>query len=483
MINLLALGLVPALVAGCALLLRNLGRIRVLAALGGVGQIVATLCVTVPVLRGQPQPTFLTWFCLDGMAAWIVSVNSLVYGAAMVGAALLTENPEDLHLTVKGARALFGLGSLFIIAANAVVCAADLGALWVAMEATTLITAPLILVQGTRKSVEAAWKYLILCGVGIAFALVGTVLLLAAEGGTVPSGRGLEISWLMAHASTLKRPLLDASFVFFLLGYGTKAGLFPVHNWLPDAHSEAPAPASALLSGALLNCAMVALWRIGGIIQLSNSRNLLIGLLAPMGAASVLAAGIMLVRQRDLKRMWAYSSIENMGLLAVAVGLQAAPVFALHALAHSLAKSSAFLLSGNVIKEFGTVSLAKLGGVMRRSPGLGFALLATGAAVMGAPPFGSFVSEWLLLSKTADEGRWGILIALVAGLAISFVAVVIHLGRFVFGEKRARTDNQGSAGSILPACLLLAASAVLFVAISPAALAFLTRALQAGGQR
>lgn len=474
----LALVLFPLLVAGCSLVLRDFRKLRFVGAAGGIGHVVVAFWVGIPILRGEPAPTFLNLFRIDGIAAWMVCVNALVYGAAMVSAALLLDQPSDLHLSTKSSRAMFGLAGLFIVSANVVVCAADLGAMWVAMEATTLVTAPLILLSGTRKSLEAAWKYLILCGVGIAFALLGTVFLLAAAG----EGGSLRITWLMDHAPDLKRSLLNASFVFFVLGYGTKAGLFPVHSWLPDAHSEAPAPASALLSGALLNCAMVALWRIGGIVELSDSRPLLTHLLAPMGAVSVLAAGIMLVRQRDLKRMWAYSSIENMGLLAVAVALRAAPILALHALAHSLAKSSAFLLSGNIVRSYGTVSLGKLSGVMRRSPGLGFALLAAGAAIMGAPPFGSFISEWLLLAKAADGGHWGVFAAMILGLAVSFVAVMIHLGGVVFGAKPGREQVQRSPGSIVPSIVLLAASACLFLAIAPAALEFLGKAFQAGGR-
>lgn len=478
----IALGLFPLVIALCSILIRDLGRIRIIGAVCGLGQIIATLWVASSVLGGQATSPFLVWFRLDGMAAWMLSVNSLVYGASMVSAALLLDRPDCLHLNAKRSRALFGLSALFIVAANAVVCAADLGAMWVAMEATTLATAPLILLSGTRKSIEAAWKYLILCGVGIAFALLGTLFLLAAAGGSRGVVGSLDIDWLTRHVAELKRPLLNTGFVFFLLGYGTKAGLFPVHNWLPDAHSEAPAPASALLSGALLNCAMVALWRVGGIVEISNSRNLLSGLLAPMGALSVLAAGIMLIRQGDLKRMWAYSSIENMGLLAVAAGFRLAPIFALHALAHSLAKSSAFLLSGNVVRSYGTVSLGKLSGIMRRSPALGFALIAAGAAVMGAPPFGSFVSEWLLLARVTDDRQWAVLAALVIGLAVSFVAVLIHLGKIAFGEKQGRPMDPKGLGSILPPVLLLCASIAGFLAVSPAVLDFLSNALQAGGR-
>ena len=475
----LALSLIPLAVALCALLVHDLRRLRAIGAVGGAAQVAATLWISVPVLMGGDAPSFLSWFHLDGMAAWVASVNALVYGASMVSAALLLDRPDDLHLSVKGSRALLGLSSLFVIAANAVVCANDLGAMWVAMEATTLVTAPMILLHGTRKSIEAAWKYLILCGVGIAFALLGTVFLLASAG----EGGNLNLVWLTAHAGTLTTSLLNAGFVFFVLGYGTKAGLFPLHSWLPDAHSEAPAPASALLSGALLNCAMVALWRIGGIVEASTSPNLLPSLLEPMGAISVLAAGLMLVRQQNLKRMFAYSSVENMGLLAVAVGLGAAPIFALHALAHSVGKCAAFLLSGNVLRCYGTVALGKLGGVMRRTPALGFALLGAGAAVMGAPPSATFVSEWLLLSAAGDARHWGVFAAVAVGLAASFVAVMVYQGKVALGSKSGLISGAGGAGSIVPALLLLAVSVVAFLSVGPGAVGALDAALRNGGPR
>jgi len=477
MMNVLALTLVPIVVGVCALALKDLKHLRLIGGIGGVAQLLATVAVAVNVFQNGSSEPILGWFRIDGLGAWFMVTNAIVYGAAMVSAAQLLEKPEDLHLSPKGVRVLFGLSGLFIVAANAVVCSADLGALWVAMEATTLVTAPLILLIGTRKAVEAAWKYFILCGLGLAFALLGTMFILAASGESGAHGSALSISWLMTHAKELKPSLLGAGFVFFVLGYGTKAGLFPVHNWLPDAHSQAPAPASALLSGALLNCAMVALWRIASIVELSNSGRLLSNVLAPMGAVTVLAASVMLIRQQTLKRMWAYSSIENMGLLAVAVAFRAAPIFALHALAHSLAKSSAFLLSGNVTRGFGTVTFSRLSGLMRRSPGLGFALIGAGAAVMGAPPFGSFVSEWLLLARAVDGRQVGIAIALVVGLAVSFVAVLIHIGRVVFGAKPERSATQNPPGSIAMPVFLLVFSALTFVAVSPAVLEFLGRVL------
>lgn len=473
-----ALAALPTIVAISAIVIHPLRRLRLAASLGGVGQAIVTLAVAIPVLRGAAPPTFLVWFRLDGMAAWIIAVNAIVYAAAMVGAARLLDRPDGLHLTERGARAMFAFSALFIVVANSVVCAADLGALWVMMEATTLVTAPLIFLRGTRESVEATWKYLILCGVGIAFALLGTVLMMAAAG----RAPNLNVVWLTEHAGSLRPSLLRTSFVFFLMGYGTKAGLFPVHNWLPDAHSEAPAPVSALLSGALLNCAMVGLWRVAGILNHSDSHTLLLDVLVPMGALTVLAAGVMLVRQQDLKRMWAYSSIENMGVLAVATGFGAAPIFALHALAHSLGKTSAFLMTGNVARAYGTVKLRPLSGVLRRYPALGFAVLAAGAAVMGAPPFASFISEWLLLARAGDLHLWGVLAALLAGLALSFVAVMFHLGRVVFGAKGPPAGRLRDAGSLTVSVVLLIASGLAFFAVTPGILDLLGRVLPAGGR-
>ncbi len=473
---LLGLSGIPLLLALLSLLLSDLRKLRTYAAIGAVAQVLVTSVVSYTALKGGVELATTAWFKIDAMAAWFLVVNVLVYGASIVSASLTLEDPKDLHLGPRGARALFGLASLFIVAANGVVCASDLGALWVAVEATTVITAPLILLTGTRRSVEAAWKYIILCGVGLAFALFGTFFVHVAAS---HAGGTLSFHWLRANAFRLQPSLLDTGFIFFVLGYGTKAGLFPVHNWLPDAHSEAPAPASAILSGALLNVAMVALWRLGSIVEASHTGRLLMVILGPMGAITVLAASIMLIRQRNLKRMWAYSSIENMGILAIAAAFQVAPIFALHALAHSLAKAAAFLLSGNVIKGYGAVTLGKLKGLIRQTPPLGVALLLAGVASMGAPPFGSFVTEWMLLAKVVDAQGVGIAVALVTGLALSFVAVMIHLGRIAFGDQPEPPIKVKAVGSILPSVVLLVGSGVLFFLISPDVMRMLTEVLGA----
>jgi len=473
------LSLIPLLLSGLCLAIRSTVTLRRLS-LGFAGLYTVGLVVFVAAAYQSGFALADTaWFHADAMAVWFMATNGLVYSAALLSIADGMDHLEDMHLTPKTVRALIGFSSLFIIASNAVVCASDLGVLWVAIEATTIITAPMILLTGTRKSIEAAWKYIILCGVGLAFAMLGTVIVHVAASNANGS---LGITWLRANASTLKHTLLDTGFVFMILGYGTKAGLFPVHNWLPDAHSEAPAPASAILSGSLLNLAMLAIWRVSWVVAPTPSGRLLISILAPMGAITVVAAAVFLIRQQNLKRMWAYSSIENMGLLAVAAALQLAPIFALHALAHSLSKAAAFLLSGNVVRGFGTVNLNKLNGLLRRSPHLGFALLAAGVAAMGAPPFASFSSEWLLVSKVVGSGYNGFAISLVAGLAVAFVAVVTHLGRAVFGEKPEKQGELKVCGSIVPSVLLLTMAGLLFLLLSPLVLDSLERVF-AGGAR
>src|SRR5439155_16745590 len=205
-----------------------------------------------------------------------------------------------------------------------------------------LMSAPLVYFYRSRDSLEATWKYLMLCSVGIAFALLGTVLIFAASQGPDGSSGTLMVDALVTRGARLDPRLLRLGFIFCLLGYGTKAGLFPLHNWLPDAHSEAPAPASAMLSGALLNCALVALWRISGIVIASGHAAVVRQTMIPMGTLTVLAASFMLLRQHDLKRMWAYSSVEHVGLLTLAMGLGSGSLFLLHAINHSLVKTALF---------------------------------------------------------------------------------------------------------------------------------------------
>ena len=398
-------------------------------------------------------------FAADGMGAAFVVLTTVVAAAAMFQAGLLlpAERGDGLDMSDSRFCLFYAWAGLFIIAMYGVLLASSLGYMWIAMEMTTLTSAPLVFFHRSRLSLEATWKYLLLCSVGIAFALFGTVLVFASSQGHHSPGGTLAFVELMERGKHLDPRLLRLGFIFCLLGYGTKAGLFPLHNWLPDAHSEAPAPASAMLSGALLNCALVAIWRVTQITANAGLADLVHRTLVPVAAVTVLAAGLMLVRQHDLKRMWAYSSVEHTGLLALAIGIGSGPVFLLHAINHSLAKAALFLLAGNILHLYGSKSFGKIGGLLRLAPVWGVLLIAGSFAIAGSPPFGTFLSEWLLLRDLFSTRHYLAAATAIAGLTITFIAISYHVGRALFGGKPdEKKFNCPRSWSFAPGAFLLA---------------------------
>lgn len=472
---LLLLFAIPALVVALGLLRRAVRWLPRVAAGLMLAQLPLVVWICLPALQHTVIPR--ANFGLDGVGAAFLVITTLVAAAAFFQAAFLipAEQAEDRHQ-----RLFYVLAGLFLIAMYCVLLAQNLGYLWIAMEATTLMSAPLVYFHRTRHALEAAWKYLLLCSVGIAFALFGTVLLVAAQHG---AGHDSTLLYreLLDRVRDMDPRLLRLGFIFCLLGYGTKAGIFPLHNWLPDAHSEAPAPASAMLSGALLNCALVAIWRLSQLMVTAGQGDLVRELLVPAGAITVLAAGIMLVRQHGLKRMWAYSSVEHVGLLVLAIGLGSGPIFILHALNHSLVKVALFLLAGVIMHLFGTKILKKLSGILKAAPLYGVLLIAGTFAIAGSPPFGTFLSEWLLLQAAFTAGEWGAAIMVIIGLTVAFVALMTHVGRMLFGPAPdAERLTVSPAWGYAPA-VLLAGTLVTGVALSPPVMALLTALAPVGG--
>jgi hydrogenase-4 component F len=312
----------------------------------------------------------------------------------------------------------------------------NLGILWVAMEAATLTTVLLVSVYRTPASLEAAWKYFILCGVGIAQALFGTILLYLAADHALGGHGGLLWTTLESVKGQLQPTVVALAFVFLLVGYGTKVGLVPVHNWLPDAHAEGPTPISAVLSGLLLNVALYAVVRCkiltDGALQTPFAGRLMIG----FGLLSVVVAAFFLSRQRDIKRMFAYSSIEHMGLVTFAFGL-GGPLgtFAglLHMTVHSLIKSSIFFTVGHATQTAGTQSMDTIRGLIRVNPTVGWGLMLGSLAILGMPPFGVFASEFLILTTAMRELPWATPFLLVA-LGVAFAAIFGRVQPMVFGE-------------------------------------------------
>jgi hydrogenase-4 component F len=317
----------------------------------------------------------------------------------------------------------------------------NMGILWVAMEAATLSTVLLVSLYRTAAGLEAAWKYFILCGVGIAQALFGTILLyFAAE--KVLGGDGMS-ALLWTHLNAVKGELeptvLGISFVFLLVGYGTKVGFAPLHNWLPDAHAEGPTPVSAVLSGLLLNVALYAVIRCKVLVEGSIGSDLPGRMLMGFGLTSVVVAAFLLWRQKDIKRLFAYSSIEHMGIVTFAFGM-GGPVagFAglLHMTVHSLTKSAIFFAVGHATQKVGTQVMEDIRGLLIVSPTVGWGLMLGSLAILGMPPFGIFASEFLILTTAMRDHTWATPILLLA-LGIAFAAVFRRVQPMVFGETNA----------------------------------------------
>jgi len=325
----------------------------------------------------------------------------------------------------------------FMFAMLLALTANNVGILWVAMEGATLATVLLVSLYRTPEAVEAAWKYFILCGVGIAQALFGTVLLFFAAERVIPV-RDDALLWnvLYSSAGQLDPAVLTLAFVFLLVGYGTKVGLVPLHNWLPDAHSEGPTPMSAVLSGLLLNVALYALVRVKMIVDGSLHNNLAGYLMMAFGLLSFMVASLFLHRQRDIKRMFSYSSIEHMGLMTFGFGI-GGPLATfgalLHMTMHSLTKSAIFITVGHAAQIAGTQSIEKIRGLIKTQPAVGWGLLIGTVAIAGFPPFGVFTSEFLLLTATMKSWPW-LTVPLLTGLAIAFAGLFRHIHPMVYGD-------------------------------------------------
>jgi len=318
----------------------------------------------------------------------------------------------------------------------------NIGLMWVAMEGATLSTVLLVTLYRTPASLEAGWKYFILCGVGIAQALFGTILVyFAAE--KVIGGEGVT-ALLWTHLNAVKGALeprvMSLAFVFLLVGYGTKVGLAPLHNWLPDAHAEGPTPISAVLSGLLLNVAIYAVVRCKVLVEGSLHSQLPSNMLMGFGLISVALAAFFLWRQRDIKRLFAYSSVEHMGIITFAFGM-GGPVanFAalLHMTVHSLTKSAIFFTVGHAAQKAGSQLMDNIRGLMTLSPTVGWGLMIGSLAILGLPPFGVFAAEFLILTTAMKQQPWATPILLLS-LGVAFAAIFGRVQPMVFGETTAK---------------------------------------------
>lgn len=400
----------------------------VLAAVLHTGLVAATWIV-------PPAATAGGWLRLDPLGQLFLSVTSALFlAAALYAVGYLRRERRAAHrdfeeglLFTNAPEATFTACLLFFLAAMTLVTVSQaLGLLWVAIEATTLASAPLIYFHRQHRSLEATWKYLLICSVGIALALLGNFFLAVAASDHAGVRGAVLLDDLIRGARHLHVAWLKAALLLFLVGYGTKMGLAPLHTWLPDAHSEAPSVVSALLSGALLNCAFLGILRVQQVCVAAGQAEFGQQLYVGFGLLSMAVAAVFIVGQADFKRLLAYSSVEHMGVLMLGVGLGGAGTFGalLHAVNHSLAKAMLFLVAGNILAVYQSKSAADVGGVLRVLPASGVLWIAGFFAITGSPPFGPFLSEFTILKAALDHGRGGVAAAYLVLLAMIFVGMI-----------------------------------------------------------
>ncbi len=412
-----------------------------------------TFAAALTLFAHRPETTRL--FFIDDFNIYLVVLTAFVgLTTAVFSAAYIARETQAQRLSPLHLRFYHSMYQAFLFTMLLALTANNIGVMWVAVEAATLTTVLMVSLYRTREAIEAAWKYFILCSVGIGLALFGTILVyLAAEPVMGDGPDAMAWTMLIGRAAAFQPDLLNLAFVFVLVGYGTKVGLAPLHSWLPDAHAEGPTPISAVLSGLLLNVALYALLRFKMLLA-ANGHTLAPGpLMIMMGLSSLFLAGFMLYRRGDIKRLFAYSSIEHMGVITFAFGM-GGPLanFAglLHMTMHSLTKSAIFFAVGIISQNAGTKRIADIRGLTASHPYLGWTFLLAVLAIAGLPPMGVFMSEFLVVSSTFARQPL-LALPLALGLLLAFGALISRVQGMAFGQPLAAAHGHGaaSAGSTL----------------------------------
>jgi hydrogenase-4 component F len=429
--------IIPAVAAGLLAMLPGYwlsARLNVLAAL-------LTLLTAMSLFVVEPKSG--SYLLVDDLnKVFIVLTTFVGFTTSVFSASYIGHEIEIGRLTPTSVRFYHAMYQALMFAMNLALVANNIGLMWVAIEMATLTTVLMVGIYRTHEALEAAWKYFILGSVGIALALFGTILVYMAARPVI--GEGLEaMVWtvLVQHAAKFDPALLNVAFIFLLLGYGTKVGLAPLHAWLPDAHAEGPTPISAVLSGLLLNVALYALLRFKMLLALNPAAIAPGPLMVILGLISCVFAAFMLYRRRDIKRMFAYSSIEHMGIIVFAFGMGGALAnFAglLHMTMHSLTKSAIFFAVGHIAQVKGTQKIADMGGLTVTNPVLGWGLVLGVVAIAGLPPLGIFMSEFLVVSSTFAREPW-LAVILAFGILVALGGLFLRLNTIAFGAPRGPT--------------------------------------------
>jgi hydrogenase-4 component F len=462
------LPLVPTVTALAMLTTRDR---RILSAIdvGGSAVLVAlTLVLTREVAAVGPRK--LGVFRVDELGLvflLLLAVLSLAVSIYTVG--WLRQAVAVGNMKAESLRSYFALVHAFVATMVVTVLADNLGVLWIAMEGTTITSAVLVGYHGHQHGLEAAWKYIIVTTIGISFGLFGTVLIYAA-GAQVGAGA---MSWsaIMQVAARLDPGIVRIGFIFVMVGYGTKAGLAPMHLWLPDAHSQAPTPVSALLSGVLIKCALLGIIRLQTIAAAACGPAFPAQVLLVFGLTSVVVATPFILAQRDVKRLLGYHSVEHVGIVALGLGFGGSVGTygaLLHVVNHGVTKALAFFAAGTAIARYGTRDMRAIRGMFAVAPIAATLLMLAALSLAGVPPFSIFVSELMVLRAGIGDGHWVAIAIFLAMVVVIFAGLLHHVGAMVFGQPPASAGREPEAWSQLAAMMLLAAIMVLLGLTIPA---------------
>ncbi len=400
------------------------------------------------------------FFYLDYLSIIVLDIVLLIcFLSALYSVQYLEKDNGRGKLDNKKMKIYYILMYLFLFTMVLSLTVNNMGIMWIAIEATTLASVFLVGFSNDKYALEAAWKYIIICSVGIALAMLGIIFIHLSSTGVLRSTELLDWSALMENAKDLNEAEARLAFLFILVGFGTKAGLAPLHTWLPDAHSQAPSPISALLSGVLLNSAMYGIIRITAVVNKCLGSSIFTGrLLIAMGMLSIVTAAVFIMTQRDYKRLLAYSSIEHMGVIAVAIGFfTPLSVFSglLHMINHSLTKSMLFFCSGNILQKYGTKHISKIKGVLNALPFSGTAFFIGLFAIGGTPPFSVFLSELGILMAIFNGRGYLVGVALAMLFVFIFSGIAVALFRIFFKADNGHAEDIDSGEINMPGVFVI----------------------------
>lgn len=440
--------LVPILTSILCFFTKTRKQVEAVSISGSVATLILGLTVVNEVFKYGIIVSWKNALFADAFSAFIVLIVSIVgFVASVYSIGYMGHELEHGIMDLKRLRMYYVLFHIFMFTMLLVGVTNNLG-LWIAIEMTTLVSALLMILYSKKSSVEAAWKYMIICTVGITFALFGTIL--TYYGAVKILGEtGDVLSWtsLISVADRFDPTIMKLAFIFILIGYGTKAGLAPMHTWLPDAHSEAPTPVSALLSGVLLNCAMYGIIRFYTIATKSTGTGFTSNLLIIFGLLSIGIAVPFIILQEDYKRLLAYSSVEHMGIIAIGIGFGGIfGIFGaiLHMFNHAMTKSLMFFGAGNVLLKHGTKEIDKVSGLVKSMPITGTMLIIGGLAITGSPPFSIFISEFTILAAGFLQGHIISSVLFLLFIIMIFGGFFYNISKMTFGT----TKSELAAGEV-----------------------------------